>query len=63
MLGGVIAVAAPLGDLFESALKRDADVKDASRLLGAHGGMLDRLDAHLFAAMAAFYVIAAFGAA
>jgi phosphatidate cytidylyltransferase len=63
VLGGVIAVAAPLGDLFESALKRDADVKDASRLLGAHGGMLDRLDAHLFAAMAAFYVIAAFGAA
>jgi phosphatidate cytidylyltransferase len=63
VLGGVIAIAAPLGDLFESALKRDVDVKDASRLLGAHGGMLDRLDAHLFAAVAAFYVIAAYGAA
>jgi phosphatidate cytidylyltransferase len=63
VLGAVIAVAAPLGDLFESALKRDVDVKDASRLLGAHGGMLDRLDAHLFAAVAAFYVIAAYGAA
>jgi phosphatidate cytidylyltransferase len=63
VLGGVIALAAPLGDLFESALKRDADVKDTSRLLGAHGGMLDRIDAHLFAAVAAFYVIAAFGAA
>jgi phosphatidate cytidylyltransferase len=61
VLGAVIAIAAPLGDLFESALKRDAEVKDAGRLLGAHGGMLDRLDAHLFAAVAAYYVIAAFG--
>jgi phosphatidate cytidylyltransferase len=61
VLGAVIAAAAPLGDLFESALKRDAEVKDAGRLLGAHGGMLDRLDAHLFAAVAAYYVIAAFG--
>jgi phosphatidate cytidylyltransferase len=61
VLGAVIAIAAPLGDLFESALKRDAEVKDAGRLLGAHGGMLDRLDAHFFAAVAAYYVIAAFG--
>ena len=61
VLGAVIAVAAPLGDLFESALKRDAEVKDTGRLLGAHGGMLDRLDAHLFAGVAAYYVIAAFG--
>jgi phosphatidate cytidylyltransferase len=61
VLGAAIALAAPLGDLFESALKRDAEVKDAGHLLGAHGGMLDRLDAHLFAGVAAYYVIAAYG--
>src|SRR6266516_863431 len=60
VFGVAIAIAAPLGDLFESLLKRDMDVKDTGRLLGGHGGMLDRLDALLFAAPAAYFTVLAF---
>jgi phosphatidate cytidylyltransferase len=56
VLGAAVCVAAPLGDLFESYLKRDAGAKDTGRLFGAHGGALDRLDAVLFTAVAGFYV-------
>ena len=58
-LGVALALAGAAGDLFESAVKRDLQVKDSGRLLGGHGGMLDRIDAHLFAAVAAFYVVLA----
>jgi phosphatidate cytidylyltransferase len=63
LLGLVIALAAVLGDLFESSVKRDLEVKDSGRVLGAHGGMLDRLDSLLWAGPAAYFAILAFGSA
>jgi phosphatidate cytidylyltransferase len=56
VLGLAVALAAPLGDLFESKLKRDAGTKDTGNLFGAHGGALDRLDAALFTLVAGYYV-------
>jgi phosphatidate cytidylyltransferase len=56
VLGGVVGAAAPVGDLFESMVKRDAGAKDAGSLFGAHGGALDRLDAALFTLVAGYYV-------
>ena len=61
VLGLVVVLAAAAGDLFESMLKRDMQVKDTGRLLGGHGGMLDRVDALLFAGAAAYYLVLAFG--
>jgi phosphatidate cytidylyltransferase len=54
-IGFLVALTAPLGDLLESAVKRDLEVKDSGRLFGAHGGALDRLDAALFTVVVAFY--------
>ena len=54
-----MAVIAPLGDLFESFVKREAGAKDSGRVFGAHGGALDRLDAVIFSVVAGFYVAGA----
>jgi phosphatidate cytidylyltransferase len=56
LIGLAVTLAAPVGDLFESLVKRDLGVKDTGRIMGAHGGMLDRLDGALFAIPAAYYV-------
>jgi phosphatidate cytidylyltransferase len=60
VMGACIAAVAPVGDLFESMIKRDLDVKDTGRAFGPHGGLLDRLDAVLFTVVAGFYLSRAF---
>jgi phosphatidate cytidylyltransferase len=56
LMGFCIALIAPLGDLFESAIKRDLGAKDSGRIFGPHGGLLDRLDAVLFTVVAGYYL-------
>jgi phosphatidate cytidylyltransferase len=56
LLGVAVAVFGPLGDLFESVVKRDAGAKDAGTLFGAHGGALDRLDAAMFTVVVGYYI-------
>jgi phosphatidate cytidylyltransferase len=55
-IGAAVTVAAPLGDLFESMIKRDLDLKDSGRFFGEHGGALDRLDAAFFTVVVGYYV-------
>jgi len=54
----ILNIAAQLGDLVESLIKRGAGVKDSGAILPGHGGMLDRIDAMLFAAPVLWYYVA-----
>jgi phosphatidate cytidylyltransferase len=56
ILGAAVAAIAPLGDLFESTLKRDLGRKDTGVLFGPHGGILDRLDAVFFTVVIGYYL-------
>jgi phosphatidate cytidylyltransferase len=56
LLGVAVAVLGPLGDLFESLVKRDAGVKDSGSVFGPHGGALDRLDGALFTIVVGYYI-------
>jgi len=56
IIGAAVAAVAPVGDLFESLLKRDLGKKDTGTLFGPHGGILDRLDAVLFTVVVGYYL-------
>jgi phosphatidate cytidylyltransferase len=56
LLGMGVALAAPLGDVFESYIKRDFGAKDSGKAFGAHGGAMDRADAALFTLVVGYYI-------
>ena len=61
LMGFLVAIVAPVGDLFESMIKRDLEVKDTGRLFGPHGGVLDRLDAAFFTIVVGYYAAVGLG--
>jgi phosphatidate cytidylyltransferase len=59
VMGMCIAAVAPMGDLFESMIKRDLNIKDTGNVFGPHGGLLDRCDALLFTIVMGYYLAVA----
>ncbi|HHY28571.1 MAG TPA: CDP-archaeol synthase, partial [Desulfitobacterium dehalogenans] len=55
VLSIVVAVSAQIGDLFESALKRSANIKDSGKVIPGHGGILDRFDSLIFVIPIMYY--------
>ena len=56
VIGLALCLAAYVGDLFESMIKRDVGVKDSGKILAGHGGILDRFDSLLFASLAGYFL-------
>jgi phosphatidate cytidylyltransferase len=56
IIGAAVAAIAPMGDLFESMIKRDLGKKDTGTIFGPHGGILDRLDAVFFTVVVGYYL-------
>jgi phosphatidate cytidylyltransferase len=53
----LVSISSTFGDLFESYLKREADVKDSGNILPGHGGILDRMDGYMFSSVVAYFLL------
>eukprot|EP00201_Polytomella_parva_P017759 CAMPEP_0175055668 /NCGR_PEP_ID=MMETSP0052_2-20121109/10216_1 /TAXON_ID=51329 ORGANISM="Polytomella parva, Strain SAG 63-3" /NCGR_SAMPLE_ID=MMETSP0052_2 /ASSEMBLY_ACC=CAM_ASM_000194 /LENGTH=70 /DNA_ID=CAMNT_0016320555 /DNA_START=993 /DNA_END=1205 /DNA_ORIENTATION=+ len=56
--GTLMFISSIFGDLIESIMKRDAEMKDSGNLIPGHGGLLDRFDSYMFSGAVAFFYIA-----